>query len=174
MNEGRSFETLIPAMAQVDCILLIYGDGNFTQQARKLVKDNNLETKILFRGKKPPSELRDVTNHAWIGLTLFENNGLSNYLSLANRFADYIHAGIPQICVDYPAYRNLNDQYDVAVLLPNIEPAMIAQELNKLLTDEFLYGKLQSNCLKAREALNWQMEEIMLKDFYKNIFEEHG
>src|SRR5215831_4999632 len=95
VNEGRGFEMLIPAMKNVNARLLIYGDGNFLQQAKKLVEEHGLEHKILFKGKLLPQELRSVTLNAWVGITLFENKGLSNYYSLANRFFDYIHAGIP-------------------------------------------------------------------------------
>lgn len=169
VNEGRSFETLIPAMVHVDCKLIVCGDGNFMDQAQKLVKDQLLQDKVIFRGKILPRELQKITRNAWIGLTLFENKGLSNYLSLANRFSDYIHAGIPQICVDYPEYRDINDQYNVAVLLNNLTPHNIAQALNKLLTDEQLYKTLQQNCFIAREILNWQREEGKLIDFYKHL-----
>ncbi|MGF2414534.1 MAG: hypothetical protein ACQUYJ_19520, partial [Ferruginibacter sp.] len=41
VNEGRSFETLIPAMKQVNCTLIICGDGNFMEQAKSLVTENN-------------------------------------------------------------------------------------------------------------------------------------
>ncbi len=86
VNEGRSFETLIPAMKQVDARLIICGDGNFMEQARALVATHGLEERVLFKGRILPHELRDYTVNAWIGVTLFENKGLSNYYSLANRF----------------------------------------------------------------------------------------
>ncbi len=50
VNEGRSFETLIPAMKQVDLPLYIYGDGNFMHQAKELVSLHNLEQKVFFKG----------------------------------------------------------------------------------------------------------------------------
>ena len=170
VNHGRSFETLIPAMAYVDCKLLICGNGNFMEDAKLLVTTNRLETKVVFKGMVQPQELKDITRNALIGVTLFENNGLSNYLSLANRFSDYIHAGLPQLCVDYPVYRELNNQYNVAVLVDELSPENIAAGLNALLTDENLYSTLQNNCLKAREALNWQVEEKTLTSFYETIF----
>ena len=43
VNEGRSFESLIPAMKEVESSLVICGDGNFINQTRQLVKENNLE-----------------------------------------------------------------------------------------------------------------------------------
>ena len=170
VNEGRSFETLIPAMKEVRGRLIIAGDGNFMQQARDLVHKNDLGAKIIFAGKIPPEELFDYTRKAWIGVTLFENKGLSNYLSLANRFFDYLNAGIPQLCVNYPAYREINKTYPVAVLIDDLGPEAIATRLNELLENPCLYHELQQNCLKAREELNWQQEEKILLAFYQSLF----
>jgi glycosyltransferase involved in cell wall biosynthesis len=169
VNEGRSFETLIPAMKQVNARLLICGDGNFMQQARDLVATHQLTGKVIFTGKIDPVNLKQYTLDAWIGVTLFENTGLSNYFSLGNRFFDYLHAGIPQVCVNYPAYREINNQYPVAVLLDNLAPATIAAALNTLLTDEQQYHTLQQHCLQAREIFNWQEEEKKLLTYYNDI-----
>ena len=169
VNEGRSFETLIPAMKGVNCQLIICGDGNFMQQAQLLVKENNLEQKVIFKGKVKPDELRTITQQAYIGVTLFDNAGLSNYFSLANRFFDYLHAGIPQLCVNYPVYKEINDKYHIAVLTEDIGAKNIAALLNNLLLNEFEYNKLQQNCLKARQELNWQEEKKKLLQFYKNL-----
>ena len=169
VNEGRSFETLIPAMKGVNCQLIICGDGNFMQQGQLLVKENNLEQKVIFKGKVTPDELRTITQQAYIGVTLFDNAGLSNYFSLANRFFDYLHAGIPQLCVNYPVYKEINDKYHIAVLTEDIGAKNIAALLNNLLLNEFEYNKLQQSCLKARQELNWQEEEKKLLQFYKNL-----
>jgi glycosyltransferase involved in cell wall biosynthesis len=169
VNEGRSFETLIPAMKTVNCILIICGDGNFMQQAQQLVLENNLQNKVIFKGKIKPDELRTITQQAYIGITLFENKGLSNYYSLANRFFDYLHAGIPQLCVNYPVYKEINDKYSVALLADDISEKNIAALLNNLLENEVEYIKLQQNCLTARKELNWQQEEKKLIQFYKKI-----
>ena len=169
VNEGRSFETLIPAMKAIDCQLIICGDGNFMQQAKQLVVDNNLQDKVIFKGKVKPDDLRTITQQAYIGVTLFDDAGLSNYYSLANRFFDYLHAGIPQLCVNYPVYKEINDKYYVAVLADNTSEKNLATLLNNLLTNEFEYNELQQNCLKARLELNWQEEEKKLLQFYKNL-----
>ena len=170
VNEGRSFETLIPAFKNINARLLIAGDGNFMEQVIQLVKENNLEQKVIFLGKLTPGKLAELTMQAWIGITFFENKGLSNYYSLANRFFDYIHAGIPQLCVDYPAYTELNNQYNIAVLVKDLSSESIAMHLNKLLEDENLYAELQKNCMKAREKLNWQEEEKTILNYYRSIF----
>ncbi|HET9057472.1 MAG TPA: glycosyltransferase [Chitinophagaceae bacterium] len=169
VNEGRSFETLIPAMKKVPLPLIVYGDGNFFEQAKQLVKQNNLEDKVIFKGRIKPEELRSITPKAYLGITFFENNGLSNYLSLANKFFDYIHAGVPQLCVGYPAYKEINNQFEVAHLIDDLSAENIATQLNFLLDNNVLYNRLRQNCLEARKVLNWQTEEKELITFYKKL-----
>ncbi|MBO9205285.1 MULTISPECIES: glycosyltransferase [Niastella] len=170
VNEGRSFETLIPAMQFVNARLIICGDGNFMSQANELVKEHGLADKVVFKGRVLPEELQQYTLKAWAGVTLFENNGMNNYHSLGNRFFDYMHAGLPQLCVKYPAYEEINNKYNIAVLTSDLRPESLAERLNELLDNKNLYYQLQQNCKQAREAINWQQEEKKLLAFYKNIF----
>lgn len=170
VNEGRSFETLIPAMKYVHAQLIICGDGNFMSQARALTREHGLEKKIIFKGKLSPEELLTITLAAWAGVTLFESTGLSNYYSLANRFFDYCHACLPQVCVNYPVYKEINNQHSIAVLIDDLRAETIAAALNKLLENDGLYRELQENCMKAREVLNWQLEEKKLIEFYAKLF----
>ncbi len=158
VNEGRCFEMLIPAMKNVNAPLIVCGDGNFMRQAQALVKENDLDEKVLFKGKLLPAELRKYTTDAWIGITLFENNGLSNYLSLGNRFFDYMHAAVPQLCMNYPAYKKINDEFEIALLIDGCHEAEIADALNILLNDELLHKRLCEE-LPARENLTGKMKK---------------
>jgi glycosyltransferase involved in cell wall biosynthesis len=169
VNEGRSFETLIPAMQYVNARLIVCGDGNFMQQARQLVQELNLNEKVIFKGKLLPADLKEYTRMACAGVTIFENNGLNNFYSLGNRFFDYLHAGLPQLCVNYPVYQEINNRHAVAVLIDDLRPETIAGGLNELLNNEKLYTFLQQNCLQARQVFSWQQEEKKLLGFYKNI-----
>lgn len=171
VNEGRSFETLIPAMQYIDVPLMICGDGNFMQEVKRLVEKYNVKDKVIFKGKINPDALKKITPLATIGITLFDREGMSNYYSLANRFFDYIHAGIPQLCADYPVYREMNAQFEVAVLISDLSSENIAKQINILLADTALYGKLRENCLAARAVYNWQQEEKKLVEFYNNLLQ---
>ncbi|MGI9191319.1 MAG: glycosyltransferase family 4 protein [Chitinophagaceae bacterium] len=170
VNEGRCFETLIPAMKQVDCPLVICGEGNFFEQAKALVKQHQLEHRIRFEGYVPPDRLREYTEQAYAGITLFTGQGKSNYFSMANRFFDYMHAGIPQLTVDYPEYRNVNEQFEISVLIHDTDADTIANALNTLLHDAEWHARLKQNCLKAREVYCWQEEEKKLIHFYQELF----
>jgi len=125
---------------------------------------------VIFKGMIEPKLLKDYTSKASIGLTLFEKGAKSNYYSLANRFFDYIHAATPQLCVDYPVYRGLNNLHHIAVLIDDLSPENIASELNELLNDKNKWETIRQNCLTASLVLNWQEEEKKLIAFYKKIF----
>ena len=169
VNEGRCFETLIPAMKEVNARLVVVGKGNFFEQAKELINYYQLEKKIELRGYMTPDELVRLTSTAYIGLTLFESKGMNQYYSLANRFFDYAMAGIPQVCVDYPEYKAINERFKIAYPVADTEPTTIANALNNLLTDDVLYESLRLNCLTARTVLNWENEEQILIDFYNTL-----
>lgn len=166
VNEGRGLEYLIPAMAYINIPLLIYGDGNFMYQAKQLIEDNLLEKKVILKGKVLPNELRNITSSCLIGLNLVENIGLNQYYSLANKFFDYIHDALPQITMNFPEYKRINDEFEVAVLIDNLSIDNIVAAINDLLADTDKYHRLKVNCINARESLNWQKEEQKLLKFY--------
>ncbi|MGN6616822.1 MAG: glycosyltransferase [Ilyomonas sp.] len=167
VNEGRSFETLIPAMKQVDAKLIICGKGNFFEQAKQLIKENNVENKVELKGYVEPLKLKELTPQAHVAVMLFEQKGLNQYYSLSNRFFDYIMAGVPQVCVDYPEYKSLNDIYHIAYMVPDTKVSTLVDALNKLFNNEGLHKQLRSNCLEARTVLNWENEEQKLIEFYR-------
>lgn len=171
VNEGRCFEELIPAMKQVDAKLIICGEGNFFKQAQELVDKEGLSDKIIFKGFVPPDDLKQYTVNATIGITLFHAVSKSNEYSLANRFFDYMHHGVPQLCMNFPEYRSINAQYEIAALVDDpATPESIAEALNKLLNDKAYYERLQQNSMRAREHYNWQNEEKKLLKLYEDLF----
>lgn len=169
VNEGRSFETLIPAMKHVNAKLVICGVGNFFEQVKKLVSKYDLQQKIELRGLVPPKELTMLTPQASVAIMLFEKTGLNQYQSLANRFFDYIMAEVPQVCVNFPQYKAINDQYNIASLIDHTDEYTIARALNNLLNNDVYHKELSANCHKAKNELNWEKEKAILIQFYKNI-----
>jgi hypothetical protein len=81
-----------------------------------------------------------------------------------------MHAGVPQLCVAYPVYQELNKSMPIAVLIEDLSSANISAQLNLLLQNDVLYQALQQNCLVQRKKMNWQQEEKILLDFYQSIF----
>ena len=172
LNVGRGLENLLDAMPQVAGRLVICGEGDLSAALRERAERLGLlaSGKVEFRGFVLPEALREVTRHAAVGIMLLENIGLSYYYSLANKFFDYVHAGIPQVLIDFPEYRALNDRFDVAELVADLAPATLAAALNRLLRDEpARYQHLAANCRRAAPQLSWQHEEQELLRLWQEV-----
>jgi glycosyltransferase involved in cell wall biosynthesis len=128
-----------------------------------------LADKVVFMGPVEPSVLREITGKAYIGINLVERFGLNQYYSLANKFFDYIHAELPQVTMDFPEYRRVNDQYAIGVLIGDTDEKKITDALNNLLENDVLYLMFKENCRRAQWVYNWQQEEKKLLRFYQKI-----
>ena len=72
--------------------------------------------------------------------------------------------------MNFPEYKKINDEYEVAVLINSVDVNEITDALNILLTDDVLYKRLKSSCLVAADIFIWEIEEKQLLLFYKNLF----
>ena len=178
LNVGRGLEQLLDAMPLVAGRLVLCGEGDCSAALRAqaarlglLASGSDPVGKVEFRGFVLPAELREVTRQAAVGIMLLENVGLSYYYSLANKFFDYVHAGIPQVLIDFPEYRALNDAFDVAELVPDLAPATLAAALNRLLPggDAARYQHLAANCRRAAPHLSWQQEAQELQRLWAGV-----
>jgi glycosyltransferase involved in cell wall biosynthesis len=174
LNVGRGLAELLAAMPEVPARLVICGEGDCSAALRAQAAQLGLlaSGKVEFRGYVLPADLRQLTAQATVGIMLLENVGLSYYYSLANKFFDYVQAGIPQLCIDFPEYRALNAQHEVAELVPDLLPATLATALARLLPGGqpgARYQQLAANCRLARQQWNWQQEEQTLVRLYRNL-----
>lgn len=159
VNEGRAFEYLTPAMKNIPYKLIICGDGNFMEQLKLLIKDNEVENKIELKGMLQPSHLWMEAQKATLGLGLADKEGLNQYLALPNKFFEYMHATVPQLTMNYPEYQKVNKEFEVAVLLDELSVESISKSINNIMEDEALLNRLKTNCMEARKVFCWQNEE---------------
>lgn len=170
LNEGRGIETMLLAMPMLENVeLVLAGEGDLSTELRQKADALGLGDRVKFLGYVKPADLKKLTAEAWLGLNLLENRGLSYYYSLANKFFDGVQAGIPLLTMDFPEYRALNAELEVAVLLPALTPEVVAASVHKLLTHPDLYEKLSQNCQIARTEWNWEREKAILLDIYQKL-----
>ncbi len=168
LNKGRALEPLILAMKLFEGKLLVIGEGDLSDSLRLLVQTEKLNEKVEFAGWIRPAELQQYTQKAWLGYNLLEPESKSYYFSLANKFFDYIHAEVPQLCPPFPEYISINNKFEVAIIC-QAKVEEIASTLNNLANDQELYKKLENNCRMAAKAYNLQRESVKLIQIYKAI-----
>jgi glycosyltransferase involved in cell wall biosynthesis len=128
-----------------------------------------LENRITFTGYATPDELNRYTKMGWLGLNLLDGSSANYRFSLANKFFDYIQCGLPQITMRFPEYERINRQYNVAVLVNDLQPESIANAVDNLLADDNRYKELKLNCAKAAADLCWENERDKLLYVYRNL-----
>jgi len=169
LNEGRGLEELIEAMQWVNGYLKIAGSGDIDQRLKDLALQHGVSDKVEFLGYLQPDDLLDITQQAYIGVNLLKAYSLNYYYSLANKFFDYMHAEVPQISMNFPEYKRINQEYEVAVLVDSLNPKALAQQLNQLLENQDLYRRLSQKCAIAKTVFNWENESKKLIEFYTLI-----
>ncbi|MEM1322036.1 MAG: glycosyltransferase family 4 protein [Bacteroidota bacterium] len=170
LNEGRGLEAMLQAMPLIsNAQLWLAGEGDLSEALRRQSEELGLGARVRFWGYLQPEELHRLTPQASIGINLLENRGLNYYYSLANKTFDYIQAGLPALHMNFPEYAAINRQYEVALLMDNLNPQQLAKAINRLLEQPELYAQLQANCRLAARELTWEKEQARLIAFYQRI-----
>ncbi|HLP95281.1 MAG TPA: glycosyltransferase [Saprospiraceae bacterium] len=172
LNEGRGIETLLEAMQQLpDFQLVLAGEGDLSQKLRQMSESLQVQDRVLFLGFVKPDALKTWTQKAWLSLNLLENKGLSYYYSLANKFFDAVQAGVPVLTMDFPEYHALNQEFEVAVLLPELHVDLVVTAIRDLTQNEKWYACMSENCIQAAKVWNWEQDEKILLELWERVGE---
>lgn len=170
INIDRGGEEAVEAMKYVEnAYLIIVGDGDVIPQLKSYAEANNLDKKILFFGKQPYQRMMNYTYHASIGLTLDKDTNINYRYSLPNKLFDYIHADTAVVCTPLVEVRRIVEIYSVGFILETFTPGKLAEALNELLQNNEKLLKIQDNCTKAKQELNWENETMVLNEIYPKI-----
>jgi len=166
LNAGRGLEIYMAAMTKLpEYRLLIIGEGDLSEELR--AKAGN-DPAITFTGYLKPTEIFEALSHAAIGLNLLKAESLNYKLSLANKFFDYMHAGLPSINMAYPEYQQIINEHPVGTMLESYDTIDFVNAVTAL-EDKALYSQLSTTALKAIDLYNWEREEQKLLAFYEQL-----
>lgn len=165
MNPGRALEQIIKAQKYTfDYVkLIMMGDGTLKKQLMELTKKEGLDNKIFFINRVPSSELLKYTRSVDAGIILQDvNKNLSKKYGIANKFFEYIHAGIPFVATDAPENRIIYNQYPVCELIDPINDVkQIAQAINLLFSEPI--DKFKNQAIEATKVYNWDNQVEIIK-----------
>ena len=169
INIDRGAEEAVEAMKFLsDTILLIIGSGDVIPQLKQKVQLEGLARKVLFKGRMPYAEMMQHTMVANLGLTLDKDTNINYRFSLPNKLFDYIHAGVPVLASDLKEVKAIVQSFKVGDVVSSVEPELIAEKIKEMLGSAKL-PEWKSNCIYAREELNWNTESEVLKNVITNI-----
>lgn len=168
LNEGRGLEALIDSMVEIDGYeLLLAGEGDLSQALRHRVMEQGLESKVQFLGRISPQGLPELTGRARIGVNVLEFQSKSYFLSLANKFFDYMQAGTPSINMEFPEYLTILKNYQTGITVGKLTANVLSVAIKSIIENEELWSRLSQNCLEARKVFCWENEKKVLLNIYE-------
>lgn len=168
IGQDRGAEELVEAMPYVeDALLLFVGNGSILEKLKIRAGELGVADRVIFHGRVTPEQLFNYTYHADIGISFDKNVSPDHYYSLPNKIFEYIKAGTPVIISDLPERRAIVNQYQVGLIVEELTPPKVAEAINTLIRDKKQYNTFKQNCQIAAESLNWEQEEKVIRDIYK-------
>lgn len=170
LHRDRGIEETIEAMRLVNGLLfLIVGNGAVIPKAKERVRELQMEDKVRFIPSVSPQLLFNYTALADIGVSLDKDASPNHHFSLPNKVFEYIKAGTPLLSTNLPERKRIIEHYDVGVVINDLSPETIAENLQQMAHDLSARQRWEANCQKAANELCWENEEPILKDIYLSL-----
>jgi glycosyltransferase involved in cell wall biosynthesis len=138
------------------------GSGDVFPTLQKIIKEKNLQDKVIFKPKMQFADLRQYTMNSDLGLAIDKDTNLNYHFSLPNKLFDYIHSGIPTLSSGLIELKQIIDKYDIGYYIQNHEPKHIASVITTIFSDKNRYNTVKQNTGLAKEELCWEKEEKVL------------
>ena len=171
INLDRGAEEMVEAMKYlpINYLFVIVGGGDVFEKLKEIIATNQLESKVLIKGKIPYQELVQYTHAADLGLSLDKNTNLNYEYSLPNKLFDYLHHETPVLASNLTEIRKIIEEHEVGWILKNHNPEIIANQIQEIFEDMSNFEKKKRNTSAAAEKLTWENEELVLKQIYASL-----
>ena len=174
INEHRAIDKLIDSVKYFtsgEVILIIMGQLNTAGKYVKQIQDEGLGRKVILYPAVPNYRLSEYTVCADVGIVIYKNNSRNNYYCASTKMFEYLAAGLPICCVDFPPLRKFINQYKVGTLFNPDKPKEIAESVYKVLNN---YDYYKENINKLIPLLKnefiWRNEGEKLVQIYEKAF----
>jgi glycosyltransferase involved in cell wall biosynthesis len=166
VNKGRGVEIAIRALQTLtEHRLVIIGEGDEYHQMRDLAVALDVKDRVDFRGYTAPDKIFSILQECSIGLNVLVAESENYRLSLANKFFDYMHAGLPSINMRYPEYESILTEHKVGIMIEDYQVEDLVGSVKKLDDSDF-YLHLSRNCSVCKEQYTWDREKEVLLSVY--------
>ena len=163
INVDRGAEEAVLSLKYMeDVALVIVGGGDVLPKLKKMVEEEQLSDRVIFKPKMPFAELREYTMNADLGLALDKDTNVNYRYSLPNKLFDFIHSGIPVLSSNLTEIKKIIEKYDIGYFIPNHNPEEIATTVKEIFANDSRYKTIKKNTQAARAELNWESEEEIL------------
>lgn len=164
LNEGRKLRDLVNASTLLphDFQIWIIGEGDISSELKEMEAGE-----VRFFSWVSPEELSPLTRQASLGFNLLDSKSQSYYYSLANKFFDYMHAGVPSINNNFPEYARINERYNCCFLYDSQDSEQLADFIEDSINKSAEWQEKAKNSRLAARDLCWDKEEKKLLHLFQ-------
>lgn len=150
-----------------DIKLVIAGEGPELENLKNLAENLSVKDKVIFTGKVPRTETRNLRNQSEI----FILN--STYEGLPHTVLSSFSASIPVIATNIPGTNEAVYDGETGLLVPPHQPKLLATAIKRLLADATLQKKLVANGYKIlQEKFSWKNHVQSLTKLLESVLSE--
>ncbi len=167
LSSGRGIEILLETFKETDdkkSIIVFMGYGPLEELIISASEENS---NIYFHKAVSPDELLDYTSSADFGISTIEDSCLSYRYCLPNKMFEYLMAEIPVIVSSLYEMKRLVENNNIGVVAEENNPEGLRKAIEKaVLLDK---EEIQKNIQKVKEIYNWEEQEKVLLEVYKEL-----
>lgn len=129
-------------------------------------------SQVKYVGWQPRAAVAQLLDRARIGLVLAYP--VPNHIEAhPNKLFEYMSAGIPVVCSDFRAWRDIVEGHGCGIVANPCEPESIAQAIQWLLTHPTQAAQMGARGQKAvNDTLNWETESRKLLRMYEQLLQQ--
>ena len=163
---GRAVQETIAAFSTMDNdkVIVFVGYGHLAEMVKEAADKNK---NIFYHEAVRYEQLLSLTSSADVGLALIENICLSYYMSLPNKFFEYMAAGLPVIATNLQEMAKIVERHNIGTLTEGNAVDKIVKSVS-LMADADL-STFDKGIEEAQEIYTWQNQETELKHLYKSL-----
>lgn len=164
----RNLEAVIDEFGDVrgTALVFISGEGSTTKEVVAYAKRRRYAN-IFFHPRIAPQQITRYLASCDVGLVpTWNRSDLSYWLALDNKLFHYVMAELPVLATRQPEYRKVVERYDVGVCVNPDTPGAYLDGFRKIIAS---YPRFKENARRAKLRLNWEREEAILLDLYRQV-----
>jgi len=165
--EGRGVRRLLGAFSKIkgeEFVLVFMGSGPLVPLVREQAQ---VCKNIFYREPVLVSELPFYTASADIGMSIIVDSCLNHRYCLPNKFFQYIHAGLPQICAGSLEKKDIVEKFGIGHWLEDFTPQGLLGQIQDIASwDE---KELERRLQDCASQFCWETQEKAMLDGYKSI-----
>jgi glycosyltransferase involved in cell wall biosynthesis len=164
---GRALPQLLRAAAHFDpeTTLVMIGEQNdyYTDVLRPVQMSERLEKRVVFVPFVEPEEVLQYVASADLGVVIYENVNLNNYLCAPTKLYEFLMASVPVVVSAFPELLHFLREFPVGASFDPSDPESIASAVNATLRASPAERGLRAAAVQeARQIFTWERESAKL------------